>query len=464
MICLTLNGHSMLENEEIFRNSGHLADAFELRADFLDLSDVSEIAKASAFPSITEKPVILTLRRKSDGGNYSAKETERLDVMKKIAEGCFSYVDLENDFYNHQFENSLKERRIRVIRSYHNMECMPENSAELIKDAASCGDIPKLSVRINGIADLERLFRLKDECADIEEKIIVGMGDYGVPSRILYRSTGSFLMYCSKENIAPGMLDAYRMKNLYRADKLSFSTNIYGLIGNPVSQSLSPQIHNGGFEKLNLDAVYIPFTVDSVSDFFSLADYLNINGFSVTAPFKGEVLRFLSEMTSECKSTGACNTVVRTGGKWKGYNTDYEASAELFKGKKAIVIGAGGAAEAVVKSLSDNSTDITVFNRTFSKSKKLADEMGCEFDNMENLSLYSYKADVVVKAVSTAEDTATDYRFSGRETVCDLYYKPEMTPFLLRAEKAGCKIITGVDFLKIQGKFQFELFTGLQLP
>lgn len=454
----------MLDNEKIIRSCGMNADIFELRLDCLDPAVSSEAEKAVHFPSTVDKPVILCCRRKSDGGKYFLDENVRINLLKKVSAGNYSFVDIEKDFRDSEFIGSLRKRNIRIIRSYHNMESLPDNLNDIFADLCSEGDIPKLSVMIKSISDLEKLFRMKETFNNVREKIIVGMGEYGVPSRILYRLTDSFLMYCSPDEVAPGMLDAVKMKELYRADRITGNTALFGLIGNPAIHSKSPEIHNRGFISNNLNAVYVPFTVDNVDDFFRFASYLNIRGFSVTAPFKQDVIKHLDWASGECFSTGACNTVIKEDNKWKGYNTDYIACRSLFDGSKAIVLGAGGAAKAVVRSLVSKGFDVTVFNRTAKKAEFLAKESGCGYDRMENLREYSGKADTFIKAVSTADDVACDYDFCGNETVCDLFYKPVMTPFLQRAEKAGCNIITGTDFLLSQGKVQFELFVNTPLP
>ncbi len=464
MICLTLNGNSMLDNEKLVRRYTMYADVFELRLDCLDLSVPSEAEKALRFPSTVEKPVILCFRRKCDGGKSLLEENVRINLLKEISAGDFLFVDIEKDFKDLEFIRSLRERKLKIIRSYHNTECFPENLNDIFTELSSEGDIPKVSVIIRSISDLEKLFRLNETFKNVREKIIVGMGEYGIPSRILYRLTGSSLMYCSPEEVAPGMLDAVKMKELFRADKITENTAIFGLIGNPAIHSKSPEIHNPGFSRIGLDAVYVPFTVDNIDDFFRFASLLNIRGFSVTAPFKQDVMSHLDYVSEQCLSTGVCNTVIREGNKWTGYNTDYIATLSLFEGSRAIVIGAGGAAKAVVKSLVSKGFDVTVFNRTPKKAESLARESGCRYDIMENLGKYSTKADTVIKAVSTAEDIASDYSFSGNEKVCDLFYKPVMTPFLQRAEKSGCTIVTGTDFLLSQGKAQFELFVNTPLP
>lgn len=467
MLCLTLTGPTMEKNEQTLKKSGALADVLELRLDCIDCKNQSELKMAELFPSLTDKPVILTCRRKSDGGLFTSNEINRFKLIKKVSKGNFSYVDLESDLHKKRFEKSLAERKIVIIKSYHNTAETPSDFIGIFKRLCTCNCIPKLSVKINKTDDLIALYKFSQTIPKDQKHILIGMGNFGVPSRILYKKFGSFLTYCSDREIAPGMLNIKDMKNLYRADKVTDKTDIFAVIGNPVLHSKSPSIHNSAFRKIGFDGVYIPCETDDCRKFITFAELVGLNGFSVTAPFKTEIIPYLGIVSDECKKTGACNTVVRAHNTWKGLNTDYMACEKLFsdaKKKNVIVLGAGGAARALVSFFVSKKSYVTVFNRTEERAQATASCFGCKYDSIANLKNYSKKADIVIRAVSTNTDNAKALKFEGSETVCDLYYKPEMTSFLKRAQKEGCRIITGLDFLLEQAKFQFKAFTGTPFP
>ena len=475
MICLTLSGPTILDNLKALADNKDYVDICELR---LDLLSPSEVAKAADFPSMVDIPVILTLRRVSDGGKCTLQEKARrsllIDTMKN---GGFSYVDIEDDVKKSDVEEAAHSLGMKVIRSYHDFEGVPADIFSRVHSLASRGDVAKIAVTPHNTADVMTLFRINEELKDVP-KIIIGMGEWGVATRILYKKMGSILTFGSNgKAVAPGMISARELKLLYRADQLNDNTGIYGIVGNPVMHSLSPQIHNPGFHKIHYNAVYVPFLSESIRSFLTLAEMLRMRGFSVTVPFKVDVVKYLGNITREVKQIGSCNTVVRVPNMWKGTNTDYygfihpiEKEIDDDRIKSALVIGAGGAAKAIVWALKMRNVKVMIVNRTKSKADELARLYGVGSDSLDNISLYEGKVDLVVQATNMGlhpyEDVnpAENFHFSGKEIAYDIVYKPKYTKFLLAAEKAGCSLKFGWDMLMEQGKLQFESFTGYHYP
>jgi 3-dehydroquinate dehydratase/shikimate dehydrogenase len=473
MICLVLTGRTIAEDLQQYEQNKPWISMLELRIDLLD--EVSRLDAAS-FPALVDVPVILTCRRTADGGAFAQPERTRLALIEHASHGAFAYVDLEEDVKRSLFERQLADRGIRIIRSYHDFDGIPADIYHRASRIAAKGEIPKLAVTPKTVLDLLTLFRFEQELATVPEKIIVGMGDMGVPTRILYKRLGSMITYCSKTAIAPGQIDARTMKELYRADTIDHRTKIYGVIGNPVLHSSSPHIHNPGFQGINFNAVYVPFLVDSVRSFFILAETLRIDGFSVTVPHKQAVLPYLGRITREVKQIGSCNTVVRSKNLWFGTNTDYygfiEPLLDEIEAKRlqtALVVGAGGAARSVVWALRNHGCKVTIVNRDVERARKLALETMSSYDSLENASLYE-GVDVVVQTTTVGMvpnedgDPIPDFRFSGKEIAYELVYKPPYTRFLTRASAAGCRLQLGMDMLVRQGKLQFEAFTGYHYP
>ena len=475
MICLTLSGPTILDNLKALADNKDYVDICELR---LDLLSPSEVAKAADFPSMVDIPVILTLRRVSDGGKCTLQEKARrsllIDTMKN---GGFSYVDIEDDVKKSDVEEAAHSLGMKVIRSYHDFEGVPADIFSRVHSLASRGDVAKIAVTPHNTADVMTLFRINEELKDVP-KIIIGMGEWGVATRILYKKMGSILTFGSNgKAVAPGMISARELKLLYRADQLNDNTGIYGIVGNPVMHSLSPQIHNPGFHKIHYNAVYVPFLSESIRSFLTLAEMLRMRGFSVTVPFKVDVVKYLGNITREVKQIGSCNTVVRVPNMWKGTNTDYygfihpiEKEIDDGRIKSALVIGAGGAAKAIVWALKMRNVKVMIVNRTKSKADELARLYGVGSDSLDNISLYEGKVDLVVQATNMGlhpyEDVnpAENFHFSGKEIAYDIVYKPKHTKFLIAAEKAGCTLKFGWDMLMEQGKLQFESFTGYHYP
>jgi 3-dehydroquinate dehydratase/shikimate dehydrogenase len=485
VLCLTLTGSTLEENRlQIERNRPWISLA-ELR---LDCLSEAEQAKAATFPDSVDLPLILTHRRKSDGGKATVGEKDRLQTLFDASRGKWAYVDIEGDVKKSDLkfkaadgdkridlEADLKARGIRIIRSYHDFEGVPADIYGRISRLAAKGDIPKVAVTPQNLMDLITLFRIEAELSSIEEKIIVGMGMWGIPSRILYRRTGSMLSFCSDGEAAPGQLTARTMSELYRADQIDEKTHIYAIIGNPVYHTASPKIHNPGFAAIRYNAVYVPFLVDRVRTFFKIAEMLQIRGFSVTVPHKRSVQPYLGRITREVKQIGSCNTVVRIKGMWKGINTDYYGflapiADRISDGtiKSALIIGAGGAARAVAWALHNHGVKFTIVNRSQDAARILAEQTMSSYDTLENAPRYSGSVDLVVQTTTVGMNSDADpvpsYRFTGNEIAYELIYEPRQTTFLSRAKAAGCPTIDGTQMLMEQGKLQFEAFSGYHFP
>ena len=208
---------------------------------------------------------------------------------------------------------------------------------------------------------------------------------------------------------------------------------------------------------------------------------MKVNGLSVTIPHKESVLYYLGEQSPEVVQIGACNTIVKNGDKWCGYNTDatgFQRALEEFIGsekikrRKVAVIGAGGAAKAVVYALKQMGAKVCIFNRTEEHAQQLADRYGfnyCKLDThcIEKLDEYSSLIIQTTSVGMNSEDKSSNeldpiffYKFRGDEMVFDLIYTPSTTPLMLRASKKGCRTCNGYKMLEYQAYEQFKLFTG----
>ena len=185
---------------------------------------------------------------------------------------------------------------------------------------------------------------------------------------------------------------------------------------------------------------------------------------------------YLGKITREVKQIGSCNTVVRSKNLWVGMNTDYYGFVEPLvteidakKIQSALVIGAGGAARAVVWALRNHGCKVTIVNRNVDRAKHLAMETMASYDSLDNANEY-YKVDLVVQTTSVGMvpdvdgDPIPEYPFNRNQVVYELVYRPKYTRMMQRALEAGCKLHFGIDMLVRQGKHQFEAFTGYHYP
>ena len=197
MLCLTLDAPTMRENKAILSRNRAYVSMVELRADMLRKS---EIPKAGLFPSQTDLPVILTVRRQRDGGRYTGSEDERKALLKDLSQAPFSFVDMEVDLNFPSLEYGLMGRGVDIIRSLHDFSGIPRDLPELARVVSSCGQIPKFAVCLSSKDDVSEFFHLSELLANIPRKILVGMGPFGLETRLRYRELGSMLTYCSESD------------------------------------------------------------------------------------------------------------------------------------------------------------------------------------------------------------------------------------------------------------------------
>jgi 3-dehydroquinate dehydratase/shikimate dehydrogenase len=508
MICLSLTAPSLEEACEAVVGEVHRIDLVELRADLLDGDLRSAVslfpgqctqalatgsgaplgAAASGEPKMGfgDLPKILTVRRRSDGGVFRGHEEERLELLEHGLGAGYDLIDLELDLLEAGQGAALQEeaerRNVRIIRSYHDVEGVPEDLEELVaRLSVRPGEIPKLAVTPRSTADLRRLL----EAAPLMRErggILIGMATFGVPTRILAPLLGSRLTYCSVggRQAAPGHLDPESLVDVYGYPNLGPQTRVFAVIGDPVMHSKSPHYHNRVFREQALDAVYVPVHVDRLSEFFRIAQLLDIRGVSVTIPHKAEVIAHLDEVEEAVHATGACNTVMRRrdGTAW-GTNTDIPGFlapllAEMsLDGAAVTVVGAGGAARGIVYALAREGARVLVLNRTAKRAEALRRDLveSHGFGGITAAALgpdaessIREHNDIIVQTTSVGmapqelEDPIEWYRFDGQELVYDIIYTPEITRLLARAREAGCRIISGLQMFRAQAEEQSRLY------
>jgi shikimate dehydrogenase len=253
-------------------------------------------------------------------------------------------------------------------------------------------------------------------------------------------------------------------------------TKICCLIGDPVEHSLSPLIHNAGYQALGINYVYVPFLVKDIKRAIEGIRGLGIRGASITLPHKTRAIEYVDEMDRVAIEIGAINTIVNNDGILTGFNTDYHGAlkaleeATSLEGKKAVLIGSGGAATAIALGLKRSGAKLVILNRTGEKAKRLAEMFDADDSGgMEKLDEVS-TADILINATSvgmwpkTSESTIPKELLHDGLTVFDTVYNPKETKLLIEAREKGCAIVYGYKMLLYQAAMQFELFTGHQAP
>lgn len=252
---------------------------------------------------------------------------------------------------------------------------------------------------------------------------------------------------------------------------------VYGLIGHPVGHSLSPQLHEAGFRERGIDARYVTFEPpkDAGASAVLAAETLGIGGLNVTIPFKEDVFDVV-EPDPLAEQVGAINTIVFGDERPRGYNTDVAGAVRSFyhhdvdlAGARALVIGAGGAGRGIAFGLRQEGAIIQITNRTFSRAKRLAEEIdGATAHGLDALPALLEDADIVVNATSVGMDGGDSivppHILHEDLVVMDAVYRPLETPLLEAAAQAGATTIDGAWMLLFQGIEAFERWTGQEAP
>ena len=247
-------------------------------------------------------------------------------------------------------------------------------------------------------------------------------------------------------------------------------TQLYGVIGKPVRHSLSPIIHNGAFQRMGLNAVYLAFEVENLSAAISGIRGLGIRGMSVTIPFKTAIIPFLDQLEEVAGKIQAVNTICHEGGKLIGHNTDWRGAVEALeekielREKKVLLLGAGGAARAIAFGLKERGCRVFIANRSLEKGRKLAATMG--FACHPLAAIKGLDVQVIINATSVGmhpQDSESPWPkelLKEGIVVMDIVYQPVRTKFLHEAEERGCRTIDGLEMLARQGAAQIEIWTG----
>jgi shikimate dehydrogenase len=244
-------------------------------------------------------------------------------------------------------------------------------------------------------------------------------------------------------------------------------TTLCGVLGFPVAHSRSPAMMNAAFAELRMDWRYVHLPI-SPQRFLETARALPGSGYrgaNVTIPHKLAARGLVDQLTSAAEAIGAVNALSFEAGRILGDNTDarglIDALGTEAAGKRALVLGAGGAGRAVVWALREAGADVAVWNRTARRAKELADDLGVRAVERGEPS------DILVNATSVGlrqEDPAEHLPLAPAEVVVDLVYGDEPTPLCRWAETRGARVVDGLEMLVRQGARSFTLWTSRRAP
>jgi len=447
------------------REAATAGDLVELRVDGVTNLDLGRALDGRRVPAI------VTCRAMWEGGHFEGTEEERRAVLARALELGAEFVDVEWKAVEGQltgvsFRDLVHRAPERIVVSSHDFDGVPSDLESRAREmrATGAGTI-KIAVSVSRLSQTLCLKSIAQEgCA-----VVIGMGELGVASRLLAGRFESLWTYAG-QGLAPGQLPARQMIDDYGFRRVSASTRIFGVVSTNALHSLSPVMHNAAFEAAAIDAVYVPLPVQDFGDFLSFAEGIGVAGVSVTIPFKLDALRAAESSDALTQQVGAANTLRRSGHGWEATNTDVEGFLQplasawggSIEGVRASVLGAGGAARAVIVALASTGAQITVHARRDEQAQALAAGF--------NVASGTYPPesgswDLLVNctplggAARRSESPMPADRLTGR-LVYDLTYGPGEATLLRNARLAGLATLDGLAMLVAQAERQFEWWTG----
>lgn len=466
MLCVVIHGPTFEEAHQQLAKAVACADLAELRLDCFEHLELADLRNLRSHFSI---PMIFTLRNASQGGNYPHAEEKRLADMRLLATLGPEYLDLEKDVAPHFIEEiSFQHPGIKLILSYHHFSETPEDLEGLYREMQQ---IPafyyKLAVTPQSSLDVIRLLCWKQKS---DAKLIaISMGPLGQIGRIIGPVLGCPITYASLDpdrTIAPGQLSVGTLLDQYHFRSLNAETGLYGLIGDPVDQSISEVTHNHLMTVGDLHAVYVKIQVkpSELAQFLHFARQLPFRGLSVTMPLKEYVLAHLDAIDPHANAIGAVNTLLFEEGKIYGFNTDGVGALNAIehecsvKNKHLVLIGAGGSAKAIAHEALRRGAHVTIVNRDVTRANELAVRLQCNGKGLESMAECIKEGyDVLINCTPSPLPISPDF-IIPQTVVMDIKTKPKDTPFLQHAVEKKCRIIYGYQMFVEQAIGQFHLW------
>ena len=473
-----------------------LADLIELRLDRIGHPGKE---KLTDFCRRSPKPVIVTCAGPEAFGTFAGSDEERLDLLQDAAEAGARFVDVD---YRLSLDLGEVPAPCHRIVSRHELGGVPEDLDQALEEIQAVlyeGDVTKLVCHAERCEEGLRLLRWLRTTKGI---VSFASGEAGRFTRVLAPIFGSPFTYCApatmpddveSEATAPGQIRVNDLRGLLPPGGVSQETAILGVVGRPVGQSWSPWVQGMALKAAKLDAVYVAFEPESLTDFLALADDENYRGFSITAPFKqaayeasvlrdeaGERTRAVNTLLREVEQ-GTQGSGARAESRWRGANTDVVAvrntleAAFRLHGRTAgrpastavahtLVLGTGGAARAAIWAVRSLGGRVSVAGRSFERAQALAQEFAGEAVPWEAVAELEYDALVNATPVGSAAQGADELVVPEAwirpgSLVLDAVYRPIRTPLLAAAHKLGCTPVPGGEWFVRQAVEQFKLFT-----
>ena len=496
------------------------ADLIEYRVDALFHGEDDDEGREAVLRLARESPLacVVTCRSADEGGAYDGDDSARISLYEALGASDHppAYIDVEASTLSRSANLRQKVRlavahdrqprdvTTRLILSTHDFDGRP---ADLVRALAAMREedaarVLKIAYRARSLRDNLELFELLEQRD--RPTIALGMGEYGLMSRVLAPKFGGFLTFASLRNssaTAPGQPTIVELMTRYRFRSIDRETEVFGVVGWPVGHSISPHVHNAAFEAVGRNAVYLPMSVGPAWEHFKATvlamlddERLDLRGLSVTLPHKEHLVRLADEqgwlMDEASRLAGAANTLVVDADGPKVLNTDgmgivrpLEESLDSLAEREVVVIGTGGAARSAAAALAAAGAMVRVAGRNTDKAQRVASAVnGAMGDQrvsgggLDEIGGWSPAAVVHCTPVGMAGGERPDECLVSegamrawldrgmRPVMFDTVYTPRRTPLVACAEGCDLPVISGLRMFVEQAAGQYAAWSEGEVP
>ena len=502
------------------------ADLVEFRIDALfDPDNEASTAQIESLVADSPLPCIVTCRPIWEGGHSDAEDAQRIALFEKLATSSSPprYIDVEHKSFSRSanirqkvrlaVEHSAQLRDIStsLITSSHDFDSRPSNMMSLLAEMREddTARVLKLAWRARSLRDNLEAFELLLE--KDRPTIALAMGEFGLMSRVLAPKFGAFLTFASlrdESTTAPGQPTIHQLLHQYRFRSINKKTRVFGVVGYPVAQSMSPAVHNAAFEALEQNAVYLPLPVEPSYESYKATiltlihdEHLDFAGCSITIPHKEHAIRLAKEDDSLvwhidplAEAIGAANTLTRNpDNSITLTNTDAPALIEECQQLRAdltdarvAVVGAGGGARAAAFALANQGASIDIYNRTLPRAQQIAEDItsvlpGAQVAAHPIESISQAECDLCINCTPlgmasghapeqcaipdrTLDHWATTMSSGASGGVLDTVYNPLETPLISACKQRSIPARAGIGMFVRQAALQCASWTSKPPP
>jgi shikimate dehydrogenase len=473
-VVASLAAGSFAELVEAARGVARACDLVEVRLDALGGDDgrVEAIARGcAAVADAAGRPIVIACHGPEAHGAFSAGAEERLALLRAGADAA-QYVDVQVELLDRL--GPLPAGVARVV-SDHGGDATTDHGARLRALLARVGPsdrakyVPTLDSGEQGLELLAASARAADP-----RLVCFGAGRRVAFTRQLAPLFGSSWVYAAADEgaaTAPGQLSVQTLRARWPRSGPDQTTRAFAVVGRGILHSASPRVHAAAQRRAALDAIFVALDVDDFERAFALVDGQPVfHGLAVTAPFKERAAQVASSRDALVRRIGAANTLVRARGAWAAHNTDAQAVEDLVErvapgARRALVLGAGGAARAALGALLARGVEVGVAARRASASRALAEEL--DVVNVDWSRLEAFRPDLVVQATPLGgadlpgESPPLAGPWPASRALIEVNYGAGSTPLVSAARSAGARAADGRDWFLAQAFAQFERFHGL---